>query len=103
MLVVPGDVMETGLKVAVTPDGLPETENDTLVLELPEEVTATVRLAVPSCAADIAPGDAESERPPPKLMLRTGCSSTPLGAAPVAPCRKSNIPTPVTCTGTFAC
>ena len=42
--------------------------------------------------------------PPPVLNCtsRTACSSIPLGATPVCPCRKSKKPTPVMVTGTFA-
>ncbi len=38
----------------------------------------------------------------PNWMSSTACSSMPLGATPVWPCRKSKKPTPVTVTGTFA-
>ena len=37
-----------------------------------------------------------------KMISSTGCNSIWLGAAPVCPWGKSNIPTPVTCTGMFA-
>ena len=37
-----------------------------------------------------------------KMISSTGCNSIWLGAAPVCPWGKSNIPTPVTCIGMFA-
>jgi len=37
-----------------------------------------------------------------KMTSKTGCSSIPLGATPVCPCRKSNMPTPLIWTGMLA-
>jgi hypothetical protein len=52
-----------------------------------------------------SPGLVTVTEPPPPLpncTSSTECSSMPLGATPVWPCRKSKKPTPVTVTGTLA-
>jgi hypothetical protein len=98
----PGTLMELGENAAVTPDGVPDTTRTTDPLSGLAALTDTLTLALAPCCSDTTPGDAEREREP-KARLTTGCSSMPFGATPVWPCRKSNIPMPLTCTGTLTC
>jgi hypothetical protein len=105
-LPLPGAAIEPGLKLAVTPAGRPEADNATAELKpplvdvemvaLPEEPWVTDKLV--GAAATLKSGAV----PGLKTMSRTGCNSIPLGATPVCPCRKSNIPTPVIFTGMLA-
>ena len=103
----PGAAIDVGLKLAVTPAGSPLAESDTAELKPPETVVETVVVFVPPCATDTVVGDADRAKsgvcvPGLKITSRTGCSSIPLGATPVCPCRKSNIPTPLIWTGMLA-
>ena len=103
----PGAAIEVGLNAAVTPAGSPLAESDTAELKPPETVVETVVVFVPPCATETVVGDALSPKsgvcvPGLKTISKIGCSSIPLGATPVCPCKKSNIPTPVTFTGIFA-
>ena len=105
-LPLPGAAIELGLKLAVTPAGKPEALNETAELKppvvevemevLPEEPWVTDRLVgeAPRVKSAVVPGL--------KTMSSIGWTSIPLGATPVWPCRKSNIPTPVIFTGMFA-
>ena len=57
------------------------------------------------CGSESEAGDALIEKSALlglKTMLSTGWISMPFGATPVWPWRKSNIPTPVICTGMLA-
>jgi hypothetical protein len=98
--------MEVGLKLAEAPDGSPEAERETAELKPPETEVETVVVAEPPCTAETEPGEAEIEKSGVlvglKTMLRTAWSSIPLGATPVWPWRKSNMPTPLICTGMLA-
>lgn len=103
----PGAAMDAGLKLAVTPAGNPLAESDTAELKPPDTVVETVVVLVPPCTTDTVVGDALRAKsgvcvPGLKITSRTGCSSIPLGATPVCPCRKSNIPTPLIWTGMLA-
>src|SRR5256885_5795093 len=104
-LPVPGAAMEDGLKLAVTPLGRPVADRDTAELKLPvPEVEIVVVVKLP-WAVETLVGEAFKVKPDAlglKIMSRTGCISIPLGATPVWPCRKSNIPTPTICTGILA-
>lgn len=105
-LPLPGAATELGLKLAVTPAGKPDALNETAELKppvvdveievLPEEPWVTDRLVgeAPTVKSAVVPGL--------KTISRIGCTSIPLGATPVWPCRKSNMPTPVIFTGMFA-
>src|SRR6185503_518526 len=102
----PGAAIDVGLKLAVTPAGRPLAESETAELKPPETVVETVVVFVPPCATDTVVGDAVRAKsgvcvPGLKIIFRTGCSSIPLGATPVCPCRKSNMPTPFIWTGMF--
>lgn len=106
-LPLPGAAREAGLKLAVTPDGSPVTESETAELKPPVTALDTVVLTEPPWVTDKEEGEALRVKsgvcvPGLKMISRTGCSSIPLGATPVWPCRKSNIPTPTICTGMFA-
>src|SRR5215467_7481667 len=103
-LPLPGAAIEAGLKLAVTPAGSPEAENDTAELKPPTTADEMVVVAEFPWATETLVGDALRIKsgdcvPGLKMMSRMGCSSIPLGATPVWPCRKSNIPTTTTCTG----
>jgi len=103
----PGAAMDVGLNAAVTPAGSPLAESDTAELNPPEIVVETVVVFVPPCATDTVVGDVVRAKsgvcvPGLKITSRTGCSSIPLGATPVCPCRKSNMPTPLIWTGILA-
>lgn len=105
-LPLPGAAIDAGLKLAVTPLGRPEIERATDELNPLETEVEIVLVAELPCVKDRLVGEALRAKsglvPGLKTMSRTGCSSIPLGATPVCPCRKSNIPTPVTFTGMFA-
>ena len=103
----PGAAIDVGLKLAVTPAGSPLAESEMAELKPPETVVETVVVFVPPCATDTVVGDALMAKfgvglPGLKMMSSTGCTSIPLGATPVCPCRKSNIPTPLIWTGMLA-
>jgi hypothetical protein len=105
-LPVPGAAMEAGLKLAVTPAGMPEAERLTAELNPPlPEVEMVVVAELPWLTAKLV-GAALTVKSGPvpglKTMSSTGCSSIPLGATPVWPWRKSNMPAPVTFTGMLA-
>ena len=105
-LPLPGAAIELGLKLAVTPAGRPEADNATDELKPPLVDVEMVALPEEPWVTDKLVGEAATLKsgavPGLKTMSRTGCSSIPLGATPVCPCRKSNIPTPVIFTGMFA-
>ena len=100
----PGAAIEAGVKLATAPEGKPEAVKETAELNVPEMAVETVVLALVPCCTDRLDGESETEKSLDGLnwTSRTGCSSMPLGATPVWPCRKSNIPTPVIVTGIFA-
>ena len=103
---LPGAAMDAGLKLAVTPAGRPEAERLTAELNPPEPVVETVVLAELPCVMERLVSAVLKAKsgvvPGLKMISNTACNSIPFGATPVWPCRKSNIPTPVTCTGMFA-
>jgi hypothetical protein len=105
-LPLPGAAIDVGLKLAVTPLGRPEIESATDELNPFETEVEIVLVAELPCVTDKLVGDALRAKsglvPGLKTMSRIGCSSIPLGATPVWPCRKSNMPTPVIFTGMFA-
>jgi len=105
-LPLPGAVMEAGLKLAVTPVGNPDTDNEIAELKPPLTLVEMVVAAELPCVKESAAGEAAKLKSGVVLGLKmtfsTGCNSIWLGAAPVCPCGKSNIPTPVICTGMFA-
>ena len=105
-LPLPGAAIEVGLKLAVTPAGKPEADNATAELKPPVVAVEIVVLPVPPWLTDKFAGEAATVKsavvPGLKTISSTSCSSIPLGATPVWPCRKSNMPTPVTFTGIFA-
>ena len=105
-LPLPGAAIEVGLKFAVTPEGKPETDSDTAELNPPSAAVETLVLPELPWVTERLAGEALRLKSGVwlglKTMFRTGWSSMPLGATPVCPCRKSNIPTPVTCTGMLA-
>jgi hypothetical protein len=94
-----------GLNVAVIPGGAPETESDTGELNPANAVSDTDTLALVPVFSSTDGGEVVIEKSGfgfgLNTMFSTGWSSIPLGATPVWPCRKSNIPTPVIWTGTF--
>lgn len=105
-LPLPGAAIDVGLKLAVTPLGSPEIESATDALN-PFETEVEIVLAPElPCVTVKLVGEALRAKsgldPGLKTISRIGCSSIPLGATPVCPCRKSNMPTPVTFTGMFA-
>ncbi len=105
-LPLPGAAIVLGLKLAVTPAGRPEADNETAELKPPVVDVEIEVLPALDCVTDRLVGDALTPKsavvPGLKMISRIGCSSIPLGATPVCPCRKSNMPTPVICTGIFA-
>jgi hypothetical protein len=105
-LPLPGAAIEAGLKLAVTPAGNPDAESEIAELKPPLAAVEIIVLALPPCVSDVLVGDAltlkSAAAPGLKTILRTGCNSIWFGAAPVCPWGKSNIPTPVTCTGMLA-
>jgi hypothetical protein len=106
-LPLPGAAMEVGLKLAVTPAGIPETDNEIAELKPPMTVVEIVLLPELPCATDRLVGEALKLKsgvcvPGLKMMSRIGWISIWLGAAPVCPCGKSNIPTPLIRTGMLA-
>jgi hypothetical protein len=105
-LPLPGAAIELGLKLAVTPAGRPEADNATAELKPPLVDVEIVALPEEPWVTDRLAGEADTLKsaavPGLKTMSSTACSSIPLGATPVCPCRKSNIPTPVTFTGILA-
>jgi hypothetical protein len=103
----PGAAIDVGLKLAVTPAGSPVAESETAELKPPETVVETVVVFVPPSATETVVGEALRAKsgvcvPGLKITSNTGCSSIPLGATPVWPCRKSNMPTPLIWTGMLA-
>ncbi len=105
-LPLPGAANELGLKLAVTPAGKPEALSETAELKPPLIAVVIDVLPEPPCVTDRLVGAAltlkSAVAPGLKITSSTGCSSIPLGATPVCPCRKSNIPTPLIWTGIFA-
>jgi hypothetical protein len=105
-LPLPGAAIDAGLKLAVTPAGMPETERLTAELNPPEREVEIVVTPVLPWVTDKLVGAALKAKsglaPGLKTISSTACNSIPLGATPVWPCRKSNMPTPVTFTGIFA-
>jgi len=105
-LPLPGAAIDVGLKLAVTPLGSPEIERATDELN-PFETEVEIVLApeLPCVTVKLA-GEALRAKsglvPGLKITSRTGCSSIPLGATPVCPWRKSNMPTPLIWTGMLA-
>lgn len=100
----PGAAIVDGLKAALTPDGSPDAEREIAELNDPDRVVDTVELPDEPCWIERVDGESETEKSlePANCTSSTGCSSIPLGATPVWPCRKSNIPTPVIVTGILA-
>lgn len=95
------------MNVAVIPGGVPETESDTGELNPATAVSDTDTLALVPVFSSTDVGEVVIEKSGfglefPNKMFVTGWSSIPLGATPVWPCRKSNIPIPIIWTGTFA-
>src|SRR5437868_4708965 len=79
-----------------------------LVPEWAVVLTDVAPVAVQPVRPDSNPGLVRLPPPPPpppqlvpQQMLSTECSSMPLGATPVWPCRRSKKPTPVTVTVSF--
>jgi hypothetical protein len=105
-LPLPGAAIDDGVKLAVTPLGSPEIERaidelnpfetEVEIVLVPEVPCVTVKLVGEALRAK------SGLEPGLNTISRMGCSSIPLGATPVCPCRKSNMPTPVTFTGMFA-
>lgn len=105
-LPLPGAAMDAGLKLAVTPDGNPDADSDMAELKPPAAVVLMVLVPELPWVSERLAGEALKAKSGVVLGLKmissTGCSSIWLGAAPVWPWGKSNMPTPVTCTGMFA-
>ena len=105
-LPLPGAAIVAGLKLAVTPLGNPEIERAMDELKPLETEVEIVLVAELPCVTDRLVGEALRAKaglvPGLKITSSTGCSSIPLGATPVCPCRKSNIPTPLIWTGMLA-
>src|SRR5262249_34553327 len=100
----PGAAIAVGLKFALAPVGSPEAESEIAELKLPEPAVEIVTEPEAPCAIFKEVGAAAIVKSPAlglKIISMTGCSSIPLGATPVCPWRKSNIPTPVIRTGVF--
>jgi hypothetical protein len=78
----PGAMIDVGLKLALAPDGKPETESAIDELNGPERVEVMLDepelpwLIVTDC------GDADNEKLESKVISRTACNSIPLGACP---------------------
>ena len=83
---VPGAAIDVGLKLAVTPDGIPETDNATAALNPPVpavEMVVVAELPWETVQAVGAPLKAKSGPVPGlKTMSRTACNSIPFGATP---------------------
>jgi hypothetical protein len=105
-LPVPGAAIDAGLKLAVTPAGKPDADRLTAELKPPDPAVDMVVLPELPWVTDKLVGAALAVKSGPvpglKTMSSTACSSIPFGATPVWPCKKSNMPTPVTFTGMFA-
>src|SRR5215470_16982900 len=98
----PGAGIDAGAKLPLAPEGRPEIDSEIAELKLP--LTLVEMPAVPEfpCGTLTLPDAAIVKSPDDvglKMMSITGCNSIPLGATPVWPCKKSNIPIPVTRTG----
>src|SRR5947199_378751 len=98
--------MDVGLKLAVTPEGKAEADSEIAELNPPLTVVEIVVLPELPCVTDKLVGDALKLKsgvalPGLKMISTTECSSIWLGAAPVCPCGKSCMPTPVIRTGTL--
>src|SRR5437016_2994984 len=105
-LPLPGAAIEVGLKVAVTPAGNAEVESEIAELNPPLTDVEIVVLPELPWVTDKLVGEALNVKsgvalPGLKTMSMTECSSIWLGAAPVCPCGKSCMPTPVIRTGTL--
>lgn len=105
-LPLPGAPIDAGLKLAVTPAGRPEADSEIAELNPPVTLVEIVVLPDCPCVTDKLVGDALKLKsgvalPGLKMMSMTECSSIWLGAAPVCPCGKSCMPTPVSLTGTL--
>jgi hypothetical protein len=93
--------------VAVIPGGAPETESDTGELNPAKAVSDTDTLALVPVFNSTDVGEVVKAKSGFGLefglntMSSTGWSSIPLGATPVWPCKKSNIPIPLSWTGTL--
>ena len=75
-------MIEAGLKLALAPVGKPEAESEIEELKFPESVETIVTDPALLRATVKVDADDDSEKPGPKLMSMTGCSSMPLGAIP---------------------
>ena len=89
-LPLPGAAMEAGLKLAVTPAGNPDTDNEIVELNPPLMPVETVVAPEFPCVTESATGEAAELKSGVVLGLKmtfsTGCNSIWLGAAPVCPC-----------------
>src|SRR5258708_34473053 len=90
-LLLPGAPIEVGLKLAVTPAGRPEADNEIAELSPPLTVVEMVVLPELPWVTDKLPGEALSVKsgvalPGLKMMSITEGNSIWLGAAPVCPC-----------------
>jgi hypothetical protein len=99
-----------GLKEPLRPAGSPAAESATSELKHPSVAVVIVALPLPPERSPKDAGDAVRLMPLGgggfvglKIISRTGCISIPFCATPVWPCRKSNMATPVICTGTLTC
>src|SRR5712692_8141001 len=101
----PGAAIVDGLRPVVTPEGWPLAVS--AIAELKPPLTAVETVVFPEAPwLTVSVAGAVMEKSGfedgLKMISSTGCSSMPLGATPVCPCRKSKNPTPVTCTGILA-
>ena len=84
----PGAAIDAGLKLAVTPDGRPETDRATAELNPPETAVETVVVAELPWVTDKLAGEAFNVKSGVpalglKTISKTECSSIPFGATPV--------------------
>jgi hypothetical protein len=98
----PGAGIDAGAKLPLAPEGSPEIDSETAELKLPLTLVEMPAVCEPPCVTLTLPDAAivkSLDDVGLKTMSITGCSSIPFGATPVWPCKKSNIPIPVTRTG----